>query len=180
MNKIILSIAALNIFVLTGCGIVRNITGEFATGPAPATIDPARYLQVDDFTVIYGAEYTEEFIEVWWLYGAEVDGYWTPDLDQHVRPMQATLPAYLREQLGDFPDDERIEVILADYDRYYGQFFGVVIAGERVLMANYACDVYEGWQDQLMIVLDGGACFFSVWYMPDDDSFRSLSINGYA
>lgn len=162
------------VLVATACDIVEETLGLEPADTAPDVF------QISERKVIFSGEYTKEQKFLSWVYGAPIDDFWTPRVIEHVDLLDAALPDYLRSLLPDYPDAYRIEEILEGLDEYYVQYMGLVIEGERYVFANYACNVYEGWQDELIVVMDGGSCFFSVFYNPNIDEFSRLSINGEA
>ncbi|NMC71202.1 MAG: hypothetical protein GYA57_14205 [Myxococcales bacterium] len=117
-----------------------------------------------------------------------VDAVWTPtrdDLDRLLAGLPARLEAdrdrrgkeiagSLRRVLsGDRPD--------AAWDRYGVQVVGVVSGQRRLVYANFYCNpsnFLDRDEEHLVMVLDGGTCFFQVWFDPETGEYPRVRING--
>jgi hypothetical protein len=71
---------------------------------------------------------------------------------------------------------------LDDYNR---QFIGAVIeGGNRVILVNCFCKSEEktlkNWKNELVLVADGGNCFFHLKVNIDTGRYYGLMVNGYA
>lgn len=117
-----------------------------------------------------------------------VEGVWTPtreDLDRLLAGLPARLEAdrdrrgrevaeNMRARLaGENPD--------APWDRYGVQVVGVTSAGRRLVYANFYCNPsqFEDWKEKsLVMVLDGGTCYFQVWFDPETGEYPRVVING--
>lgn len=98
---------------------------------------------------------------------------WQPKANQAIN-LEEDLPDYLREAAPD---------LLLDLDSYGRQYAGATGEdGRRLIFANFFCDPesWDNWRTQLLIVMDGGDCYFQVLYDPAARTFVSLSINGEA
>ncbi len=75
----------------------------------------------------------------------------------------------------------RTPILFTDY-RY--QYFGIVRDNTRILMLNAFCSKYwkhaEGWRQHLIVVKDGGACFFHAEYSMKEHRILSVVFNGVA
>ena len=102
-------------------------------------------------------------------YDQNVTGYWHPSLNDVMR-LDRALPDFLRT-------DPRTDDIADEITSYYRQFAGITIDGQNVIYGSYLCHEYEGWQQMLIHVEDGGNCFFQVMYTPRE-GFIYLYVNG--
>jgi hypothetical protein len=41
-------------------------------------------------------------------------------------------------------------------------------------------DDFDDWLNRLVFVMDGGQCFFNVWYNTTTHEFSDLQVNGFA
>jgi hypothetical protein len=119
-----------------------------------------------------------------------VSGVWLPtrdDLDRLLAGLPARLEAdrdgrgkevagRVRRQLaGDAPD--------AAWDRYGVQVVGVVSGERRLVYANFYCNPEQALRsdpEELVMVLDGGSCYFQVWFDPQAGEYPRIVINGEA
>jgi hypothetical protein len=119
-----------------------------------------------------------------------VDAVWQPTRDDFDR-LLAGLPARLeadrdrrgsvvatrlRQQLSGEPAD-------AAWDRYGVQVVGVVSGERRLVYANFYCNPGRALRDQpeeLVMVLDGGTCYFQVWFDVSSGEYPRVVINGEA
>ncbi len=124
-----------------------------------------------------------------WFYGADVDSYWTPLYEPHIAPFEQSLPAYLQATANSPTtfawDKPRLEAILErGLQSYHVQYVGVFINGEPMIYANHACNLREGdrdiWEREYWAVLDGGSCYFGIFYQPEKHLYTGLNINGEA
>jgi hypothetical protein len=67
---------------------------------------------------------------------------------------------------------------------YFRQYLPIVLSGKKQIFVNAFCRVERGqsddWRYHLQIVVDGGDCFWQVWYDPATQKFSNLMINGVA
>ena len=102
--------------------------------------------------------------------------FWTPTLDQ-VEALESLLPDYLR--LHPPRDDRPIERVF-DYGR---QYYGVTRNGQSVIYVNAFCHP-EGfapqWKKDIIVVKDGGSCYFQGYFDPLKKQFVGLRYNGQA
>lgn len=71
---------------------------------------------------------------------------------------------------------------LEDYNRQF--LGGITESGEKVIWVNCFCkkesDILKNWKTQLIIVADGGNCFFNVKINVNKQVYYDLMINGNA
>ena len=65
-------------------------------------------------------------------------------------------------------------------DAYFRQYVPIRRAGHRLLYVNGFCEAPSYWRTQLVIVMDGGTCYWQALYDPATDRYSSLTINGRA
>lgn len=68
-----------------------------------------------------------------------------------------------------------------DPRRYLRQYLAVVQDGQKKIFINALCSVQQGdpeWRKHLVIVVDGGPCYWQAFYDPTTQKFSDLTING--
>jgi hypothetical protein len=65
-------------------------------------------------------------------------------------------------------------------DTYFRQYVPIQQAGRRLLYVNAFCEAPSYWRTQLVIVMDGGTCYWQALYDPATNKYSSLTINGRA
>lgn len=65
---------------------------------------------------------------------------------------------------------------------YYRQYLAVQVNGKRRIYLNALCSVDQdaNWRKRLIVVVDGGNCFWHAIYDPSTRIFSDLTINGRA
>jgi hypothetical protein len=68
---------------------------------------------------------------------------------------------------------------LLPWHQYSFQYQGQVYGGRRYLLVNGLCRVDPNWslQAQILLVMDGGPCYFHLKYDPTEGSFYELFIS---
>jgi hypothetical protein len=96
-----------------------------------------------------------------------VQGYWRPT---------PRMIAELEERLRTFlAYESRVEPLRA----YIGQYAGVTSAGRRLIYASYVVrPLNVPWQEQVVVVCDGGNRAWGIAYDVDGKTFEELRING--
>lgn len=110
--------------------------------------------------------------------GGNIADTWTPSTVA-VAQLEAALPTFLQSAQNDWlrPDPPIWERV----PEYKRQYLGIVEAGEKIIYANFFCSSFdENWHEQLVIILDGGDCYFQLKYNPATDEFFGFSVNGEA
>jgi hypothetical protein len=69
-----------------------------------------------------------------------------------------------------------------DPSQYFRQYLAVAVNGKKTIFVNALCSVEpgEGWRKHLIIVLDGGKCYWNAVYEPATQRFSNLVVNGRA
>ncbi|MBN1771937.1 MAG: hypothetical protein JXB32_11780 [Deltaproteobacteria bacterium] len=141
--------------------------------------------------VFISAQRAESFVGSFLLPDSRpVDGVWQPSRDDLDR-LLAGLPARLEsdrdtrgkvvaERLRRFLAGERPD---ASWDRYGVQVVGVAAGDRRLVYANFYCNprnALRAGPQELVMVLDGGTCYFQVWFDPASGEYPRVVINGEA
>lgn len=100
-------------------------------------------------------------------------GTWSPstaDISKAERDIAqiATLPANYARVHIDHPDS------------YFRQYVPIRQAGRKLLYVNAFCEAPTYWRTQLVIVSDGGTCFWQALFDPETDTYSNLTVNGRA
>lgn len=167
--------------IVTMCVLIAMMTGCTALQDL-ITSSQNIYIKTDTVEgVIFNADTLNPNDVKYFIYAKDnrnPDSYWTPTEDD-VLTLEAKLPAYLKIKIGADHYAYGLWDKLAGYKR---QYVGYVLDGEQFIYTNYFCDSFndDAWKTQLLMVMDGGECFFQVQYQLANQSFVSLSINGFA
>ena len=118
--------------------------------------------------------------------GEDVEGFWEPTAED-VEKFFEKLP----ERLEAGSDRRGAEVAArlreppaatdAPSERYRAQIVGLRVGGKRYLYANFFCEgdgSGETWRESLVLVRDGGSCYFQVWFDVETGEYPRLAING--
>lgn len=98
--------------------------------------------------------------------------FWTPS-DSQVAALEQALPIYLNRAWPQGP--------LPDLSTYRFQYIGMVRDAEPIIYINAFCQASgDEWKDLLVVVDDGGPCYFQLYYHPDGSRFSGLTINAEA
>ena len=65
-------------------------------------------------------------------------------------------------------------------ERDFKQYVPIRQAGRNLLYVNGFCKAPSYWHTQLVIVLDGGSCYWQALYDPATDKYSNLRVNGRA
>ena len=101
--------------------------------------------------------------------------YWIPT-EKDIQTLENILVDFLKQN----PARNGKTVDLNNYGR---QYIGCTRNYRKVIYLNAFCHLErerERWKNQLIIVQDGGACYFQVYFIPDTSQFVDLSYNGEA
>jgi hypothetical protein len=127
-----------------------------------------------DTGVIFSAEQLERLPNVHKI--GVTPPYWTPSPEE-IALLEARLKPYLE---GATPPEAR--VIAARLGSYKRQYLGFTHDGKRWILVNGFCEGHwkeeDTWRDRVVLVLDGGLCYFKVLYDPSRSQFEHLLING--
>jgi len=102
--------------------------------------------------------------------------YWTPTAEQASLADMAVLD-HLRRM--DTTRSRQISDAISDYKR---QYVGYTVGGKQWMLVNAMCRQYwesqEIWKSSVVVVLDGGTCFFNARFEMATSTVHSLEING--
>jgi hypothetical protein len=72
-------------------------------------------------------------------------------------------------------------VPIRDPRRYYRQYVGVIVSGQKLIYINAFCEEHppSSWQQKLVDDCDGG-CNWGVLYDPTTAEFSHFGVNGIA
>ncbi len=152
--------------LLAGCGDDDGSTqdGDETFDPPSSTEAPDDGLP--DQVVVFGPDDVETDI-----YGNEVT--WTPSADD-VAAAEEALQAHIEENPDAGPEP------VGDVEGYFRQYTGTGEDGD-VVSVNALCTTSDfDWEDDLILVNDGGSCFWQAEYTPTDDTVTSFNVNGQA
>jgi hypothetical protein len=65
-------------------------------------------------------------------------------------------------------------------ERDFKQYVPIRQAGRNLLYVNGFCKAPSYWHTQLVVVLDGGSCYWQALYDPATDKYSNLTVNGRA
>jgi hypothetical protein len=122
-------------------------------------------------SVIFTAEGAER---AGWF--ADEAPFWTPTQGQ-TRDLDSLLQKYLDAHP---PTDDRPVVNVLEYGR---QYLGVTKNRRKLIHLNAFCrpDRFAPrWEKELIIVRDGGSCYFQIYFDPAKKEFLDLLYNGNA
>jgi len=128
-------------------------------------------VEVNQNWVIVTKEQAEEIAS--WLGGS--GGFWTPSADD-IFKLEERLAEYLSQNSSYFfsqpPTWERL-------DEYQRQYIGLERGGRQIIYGNFFCNnLGMDWRKTLVIVDDGGDCYFQVEYDVEDGALIMLLVNG--
>jgi len=103
-------------------------------------------------------------------------GAWVPTVDEL---------STIRTELRPFVEQAAVaeHQQLPPWDTYTFQYQGQVEGGRRFVFVNALCSQHEPLADlreELVLVFDGGPCYFNVKYDPAQRKFFDLQFNGEA
>jgi hypothetical protein len=128
--------------------------------------------------VIFPAEQAQELgIGDWFVEDGQTTEYWTPS-ESDVLILENGLGPFLQNNPDRF--NEQKAPIWERLDGYNRQYIGIILAGKKVIYANYFCDSVQDWRKDFVFVMDGGDCFFQFKYDVDSAEFFDLQVNGNA
>jgi hypothetical protein len=135
---------------------------DMAESPTPVT---------NQSWVIVTKEQAEEIAS--WLGGSS--GFWTPSVDDIIK-LEEKIAEYLSQNPSQFYSQPPVWERL---DEYQCQYIGLERGGRRIIYGNYFCENGGiNWHQKLVIVEDGGDCYFQVEYDVERDLFIKLLVNG--
>ena len=108
-----------------------------------------------------------------WL--VESDGFWTPSSEDIWR-LEDQIAEYLSQNADAF---YRQPPVWQRLDEYQRQYIGLERGGRRLIYGNFFCNNMDlNWLQDLVVVEDGGECYFQVEYDLESEVFTMLMVNG--
>ena len=102
------------------------------------------------------------------------DGSWQPDATK-IDEAKAALRPYVTQQAS------LAGKTLPKWDSYTFQFQGQEIGGKKVIFVNAFCGrVPSHATTRIVMVFDGGPCYFRAYWDPTDKIYTDVIFNGYA
>jgi hypothetical protein len=101
--------------------------------------------------------------------------YWTPT-EKDIQKLENVLMDFLKQ-------NPARNGKIVDLNNYGRQYIGCTRKNRKVIYLNAFCHPErekERWKNQLIIVQDGGACYFQVYFIPETSQFVDLNYNGEA
>jgi hypothetical protein len=172
-NKYRLILSALLLINMIACSI---LSGEKPLADNPQ-IEPLQRSPVmdDQNWVVFTEEQAEEMELASWL--LDSDGFWTPSVDD-IQNIEEKIVEYLNQNSSEFHRQPPVWERLYEYRR---QYIGVERGSRKIIYGNYFCNSGGvNWQQEFVIVIDGGECFFQIEYDVESELFIKLLVNGEA
>ena len=105
---------------------------------------------------------------------AALDGVWVPNAGD-VAAFESGLVAHMTKSVP--PAKKDLPSKLHSYKR---QWFGVTAGTRKLIFGNFFCRETPGWEQSVIMVDDGGDCYFQLFYDVTSLEYLSLTINGNA
>lgn len=103
-----------------------------------------------------------------------LDGVWVPNAGE-VAAFEAGLAAHMKKSVP--ASSKELPGKLKSYKR---QWFGVTAGSKKLIYGNFFCRELPGWEQGLVMVDDGGDCYFQLFYDVGSGEYLNLMINGNA
>jgi len=104
---------------------------------------------------------------------------WEPTLG-NINDLESNLPK-VSTLSAEFNDPNRH---IDDARDYFRQYLAVTVKGRNLVFVNALCridpQVSSAWRKHLIMVNDGGECFWHAMYDPSTQKFSDLTVNGVA
>jgi hypothetical protein len=106
---------------------------------------------------------------------AHLDGTWMP-ADADVKAIESRLSQISKLRSSDEEDGRQMR----NPEKYYRQYVGIMAGKHKFIYINAFCDdpPPSYWKKQLVVVYDGGTCYWNVIYDTVSGEFSYLQING--
>ncbi len=105
------------------------------------------------------------------------DGTWMP-VEADVQTMESRLSRITQLASQSGIKDKRMD----HPEGFYRQYVGIMVGKHKFIYINAFCaeSSLSYWKQKLVVVSDGGSCFWNVIYDFASGEFSYLQINGYA
>ncbi len=114
---------------------------------------------------------------------------WAPD-ENVINEFEEKLIPYIynfKSREGDvtYCNEDSLEFVKKNINRYKRQYIGKLIDGRKVLFCNFLLideedDYLSDWKTNYHMIFDGGPRYFHVNYDVENKTFSDFFINGYA
>jgi hypothetical protein len=159
------------------CVVVGFEVWHFRTAPSSGRQVPAPVSQKSkpDFVLLPASEVTG--IARFFADPKSSIGSWEPTVAE-MNDIEANLSQISALSKKD-PDPNRQ---IDSPGEYFRQYVAVVIDGRRTILLNALCAIGQdnsgSWRKHLVLVSDGGKCYWKAMYDVDSARFTKLSVNG--
>lgn len=165
--KLVLPVVVFFSLLLSGCNSGGNIKNEPVSTVLPNKSDP----QIIKTKTYEGVILMDSTLSTW-----------RPDTESITvfeKGLANSLQLYYRQSDIQYDD---IDFVIKNLSKYKRQYFGTTYKGKNVLYCNFITDnsMDLQWKEKYIVVMDGGANFFSIKYDPETYQYYDLSINGHA
>lgn len=116
----------------------------------------------------------------------EVSSFWIPpkqELASMDLAIKRHLKAIIADKISDADAGEKAKFVLENFDSYCRQYIGIIIRGEKRIFCNAALGPPESklnWKSEPIIVMDGGAGYWDIQYVPSNSKCLEFSTHGEA
>jgi len=168
-----LTIGILLLINLAACDALSGDKPPVDT-PLTATAENPTVVANQNWMIVTKERAAEMGIASWLV---ESDGFWMPSGDDIIK-LEEKIGEYLSQNSGQF---YRQPPVWERLDEYQRQYIGLERGDRQIIYGNYFCDSGRvDWLQELVIVEDGGDCFFQVEYDVESEMFIKLLVNGEA
>ena len=105
-------------------------------------------------------------------------------IDLAIRENNENQKKYLQKHNLEYPEHQWTETgFELDLEKGYHKQYVPVIneSGEKIVWINFFCSTFNyNWKKEIIMVDDGGNCFFNIKINLTKKTYSELSINGYA
>jgi hypothetical protein len=105
---------------------------------------------------------------------AQLDGVWVPNAGD-VAAFESGLAAHMTKSVP-----AASKALPAKLKSYKRQWFGVTAGSKKLIYGNFLCEAQPGWDQAVIMVDDGGDCYFQLFYDVASREYLGLVINGNA
>ncbi len=83
--------------------------------------------------------------------------------------------------IGKYNEKQINALKIKDLGKYKRQFIPVINeGGKKIVWGNYFCRANKNWKREILVVMDGGNCYFNVFVNLTKSESEKLSVNGEA
>lgn len=104
----------------------------------------------------------------------QLDGVWVPNAGD-VAAFESGLVAHMTKSVP-----AASKTLPAKLKSYKRQWFGVTAGSKKLIYGNFLCRERPGWEQAVIMVDDGGDCYFQLFYDVTSREYVGLMINGNA